>query len=327
MKKLKTSSIAEILNITNNNLLLLNQYIAAQPAHEYTGEILENTTNYQLLLYQSLQQSDDHICLFIPSFINKPYIFDLHDNSFLKKLADKGLKSVLLAWKEEAYKKLNFDDYLKIIDDIIASLAKRYKKISLAGYCLGGILALKAAENTSYKLESLHFIATPIDFSKLPYNIPNISNTQLFWLEKMQLYTPYIPSTFFQTLFFTISFAQLSKKYFYLDSSKINDDFIAVERWINDANFLNTVCYIHVLKDFFIGNQLMNQTTITKELKIYGYVAQNDLICSSNSTIALKNIFPPAVIKIFNTGHIGLLLSKSHNIADELVHNVKNLRK
>jgi len=102
--------------------------------------------------------------VFVPSLINPPFILDLAaDNSLLRWLAGQGVRPLLLDWgtpgRDDAA--LDIADHVEtLLLPLIDALGER---VALAGYCLGGTMALAAA--CLRDVAGLALIATPWHFS------------------------------------------------------------------------------------------------------------------------------------------------------------------
>jgi polyhydroxyalkanoate synthase len=178
--------------------------------------------------------------LFVPSLINRAYILDLSpDDSMLRWLAGQGVHPYLLdwGWPGEAERKFTLTDY--IAGRLERAIAKIQGPVVLAGYCMGGLLALAAALRQPEKISALALLATPWDFHAAdPAQAKSLSDT-LPMLEPMLQFSGALPIDALQTLFTMIdpfgvgekyrSFAQLDK------SSTRARRFVAMEDWLADG--------------------------------------------------------------------------------------------
>lgn len=105
--------------------------------------------------------------LFVPSLINPPSILDLPERSLLRWLADEGSVRPLLldwGWDLESRSALSIADHVEaILLPLIRDLGERP---ALVGYCLGGTMALAAAEPGG--APAVAAIAAPWRFSAFP---------------------------------------------------------------------------------------------------------------------------------------------------------------
>jgi polyhydroxyalkanoate synthase len=104
------------------------------------------------------------LVVFVPSLINPPTVLDLApDNSLLRWLATQGLHPLMVDWGEldEADMALRLADMVS--ERVVPLLRSIQAPFALAGYCLGGTLALAAAGLVAPTRIAL--VATPWHFS------------------------------------------------------------------------------------------------------------------------------------------------------------------
>lgn len=103
--------------------------------------------------------------LFVPSLVNRAHVLDLDEGaSMLRFLAGQGLRPLLLDWGWPGAAERRFT-----LTDVIAgrlerALAALPEPVVLAGYCMGGLLALGAALRRPDRVRALALLATPWDF-------------------------------------------------------------------------------------------------------------------------------------------------------------------
>lgn len=107
--------------------------------------------------------------LFVPSLINRAYILDLSErHSLLRWLARHGVNPWLVDWgyPGETERRFGLDDYIagRLLRALDAALALTGRPVALAGYCMGGLLALAAAQRRRRQVTGLALLATPWDF-------------------------------------------------------------------------------------------------------------------------------------------------------------------
>ena len=100
----------------------------------------------------------------IPSLINPPFILDLMpDNSLLRWLANQGFRPFLLDWGTPGPAERNMDVTAHVEQLLLPLIAKFEEPPVLAGYCLGGTIAMAAA--CAVPVAGLAMIAAPWRFS------------------------------------------------------------------------------------------------------------------------------------------------------------------
>ncbi len=178
--------------------------------------------------------------LFIPSLVNRAYILDLMPQaSMLRWLAGNGVHPYLLdwGWPGELERNFTLTDY--IAGRLERAIAAISGPVILAGYCMGGLLAIASASRLPAKITALALLATPWDFhAGNPEQARSLSRT-LTMLEPTMRVCGTLPIDALQTLFTMIdpegvgekfrSFAGLDK------ASARAQKFVAMEDWLADG--------------------------------------------------------------------------------------------
>ncbi|WP_420141680.1 alpha/beta fold hydrolase, partial [Sphingomonas sp.] len=101
--------------------------------------------------------------LFVPSLINPPDVLDLdHDRSLLRWLATQGVRPLLLDWGHPTDDERDLSVAGHVEAMLLPLLDAIGGPVTLAGYCLGGTMALAAAARRP--VSGLALIATPWRF-------------------------------------------------------------------------------------------------------------------------------------------------------------------
>ncbi len=101
--------------------------------------------------------------VFVPSLINPPTVLDLaEDNSMLRWLTQHGVRPLLLDWGEPGADELRFGLDAMITERLVPLLRGLGTPVAVAGYCMGGTMALAAAALTP--VTRLALLATPWRF-------------------------------------------------------------------------------------------------------------------------------------------------------------------
>src|SRR6516164_492968 len=109
------------------------------------------------------------VVLVVPSLINRYYVLDiLEERSFLRHLADQGLRPFVVDWGAPGARERLFDltDYISGRLETAFTAATRIAgaPIAVVGYCMGGLLALALALRRQREVACLALLATPWDF-------------------------------------------------------------------------------------------------------------------------------------------------------------------
>jgi polyhydroxyalkanoate synthase len=195
--------------------------------------------------------------LFIPSLINPPDVLDLaEDNSLLRWLSGAGVRPLLVDWgaprKEEH--DLGIAGHVEaLLLPLLASLGER---VVLAGYCLGGTMALAAAARHS--VAGLALIAAPWRFS----GFPDTARADLLALWRQARPAAealgMLPMEVLQTSFWRLDPARTVSKFEAFGAmepgSAAARGFVALEDWANDGPPLTLAAGRELLEDFFAND-------------------------------------------------------------------------
>ena len=130
----------------------------------------------RLLHYRSINKDTQdkkraHPLLIIYAPINRFHIMDIsQERSVVKSLLSKGVDVYLLDWGypgwEDSSKSLT--DYVNYVRDTIQDIMDKTgtNKVSILGYCWGGIIALIYSALNNQNVRTLTLMAVPVDFSK-----------------------------------------------------------------------------------------------------------------------------------------------------------------
>jgi len=190
--------------------------------------------------------SDAPVVLAIPSLVNPAYILDLkQDHSLMRMLAEQGIHGLLLDWTTPGVEETGFglEDYiLKRLVPLIRQIQARLRrKIHLLGYCMGGNLALAAAQilQGGGRLGNLTLIATPWDFHRSqPPHLATLT-AHFMAMAPFVRHSDAVPMNIMQMFFFSLD-PTLSdrkfRKFYHLDpASDQARHFVAIEAWANDG--------------------------------------------------------------------------------------------
>ena len=163
----------DFLNIcmSDNASFVVGENIARTP-----GQVVFENDLFQLVQYNPTRESSQQVpLLFVPSWVNKFYVFDLSEkNSMVKWALDQGTTVFMISWvnPDASHRHYGFNEYLQ--SGLFTAL-NQVKQISGAetvngvGYCLGGaLLAAGAAYLSKTKDSSLNsatYLATSFDFT------------------------------------------------------------------------------------------------------------------------------------------------------------------
>ncbi len=259
--------------------------------------------------------------LFIPSLINRAYILDLMPGgSMLRWLAEHGAHAYLLdwGWPGEAERQFSLTDY--IAGRLERALAAIPGPLVLAGYCMGGLLALAAALRQPAKTRALALLATPWDFHAADPATAKRLGESLSVLEPMLKFSGTLPIDALQTLFTMVDPHGVGEKYrsfAELDpASPRARRFVAMEDWLADGVPLAAPVAREALGGWYGGN-----TPATGRWRVAGLavdpagltaprfcaIPARDRLVPPESARALAALLPGATVVAPAAGHIGMI--------------------
>jgi polyhydroxyalkanoate synthase len=178
--------------------------------------------------------------LFIPSLINRAYILDLmEDASMLRWCAAAGLHPYLLdwGWPGETERGFTLTDY--IAGRLERAIAQISGPVILAGYCMGGLLALAAALRQPEKIRALALLATPWDFHAADASLAKRITDALPALDAMMRVSGTLPIDALNTLFAMLDPQGVGDKFRdFAGQDKTSaraKKFVAIEDWLADG--------------------------------------------------------------------------------------------
>jgi polyhydroxyalkanoate synthase len=215
--------------------------IAAYRADPYTREVRDppvvwEESETRLMDYGGAGPA----VLFVPSLINRAYILDLmEDASMLRWCAGQGMHPYLLdwGWPGETERGFTLTDY--IAGRLERAIGAIPGPVILAGYCMGGLLALAAAQRLPAKIQALALLATPWDFHAADPEIGRRMSEALPVLEPMMRFSNTLPIDALNTLFAMLDPHGVGNKYRdFAGQDKTSArarKFVAMEDWLADG--------------------------------------------------------------------------------------------
>ena len=176
----------------------------------------------------------------VPSLINPPRVLDLAEgNSLLAHLATSGLRPLLVDWGTPGAEECGFDLADHVTARLLPLIAAIGEPVALAGYCLGGTLALAAtARAVPGQVTRLALLATPWRFDG--YDDAARSEMADYWRRVEPLATALgaLPMDLLQPAFWSLDPAALAAKFerfAALPPGAATDAFVTLEDWANDG--------------------------------------------------------------------------------------------
>ena len=258
--------------------------------------------------------------LFVPSLVNRASVLDLAPGqSMMRFFADAGCRTLLLDWGWPGALERGFGlaDYIARLERALAAQAQ---PVILVGYCMGGLLALAAAQRVPDRVTSLALLATPWDFHAGTEGRAEALARLLPLLEPAMALTGTLPIDGLQTLFTMLDPFGVGDKYRRfgkLDQTSARAaSFVAIEDWLNDGVPLAAPVAREVLEGWYGENrpvrgawQVDGKSVRPEQLRLPSFVAipARDRIVPPESAELLASAIPGATVIRPAAGHVGMV--------------------
>lgn len=303
--------------------------IAAYRADPYVREMRDPPVLWEEQESRLLDYGEPHsegggpAVLFIPSLINRAYILDLMEGgSMLRWLTAEGLHPYLLdwGWPGEVERHFTLTDY--IAGRLERAMAAIPGPVILAGYCMGGLLALAAALRAqgTGKISGLALLATPWDFhAEDPAAARRVAEA-LPALEPMLQFNGTLPIDALNTLFAMVDPFGVGNKYRDFAAQDKTQArarrFVAMEDWLADGVPLAAPVAREALGGWYGANTpgrgawrvaglVVNPATFS--LPAFCAIPARDRLVPAASARALAEKLPQVSIIEPSAGHIGMV--------------------
>lgn len=252
--------------------------------------------------------------LLVPSLINPPRILDLDEQvSLTAAIARMGRRVLLLDWgKAEGRAGLSVAAHVE--DLLIPLLRSIGEPVALIGYCLGGTMAIAAANLVP--CERVVTLAAPWNFSRYPES--SCSALQDMWRHSEAASREFgaLPMEVLQASFWSIDPERTVRKfaeYASLDpASPEARRFVELEEWANEGEPLPYPAAKELIEDLF-GRDLSGSGEW-----IVGAQAVSDKLASPTLHFTAERdlIAPPATVAngevvAISTGHVGMIVGSA----------------
>lgn len=264
------------------------------------------------------------VLLVVPSLVNRSWVLDLSEQrSMLRWLATHGLHPILLDWGTPGPVELDFSlsDYVNRLDRALAVLDQ---PVILAGYCMGGLLAVASAQRNKALVCALALLATPWDFhAPDPERAARVAAC-VDLLEPVLALGQGMPVDALQSLFALLDPWGIAAKYRAFahlppDSPKA-ERFVALEDWLNDGIALAEPVARECLTGWYGANAPMlgtwridGEPVDPGRLSCPAFVAipSRDRIVPPESAEPLARLIPGATRHAPAAGHVGMVAGAS----------------
>jgi polyhydroxyalkanoate synthase subunit PhaC len=262
--------------------------------------------------------------LFVPSLVNRAYVLDLTpDHSMLRFLAAAGIRPLLLDWGWPGVVERGFtlSDYIagRLERALLETNRLAGSPPVLAGYCMGGTLAVAAAARRPDLVRALALLAAPWDFHADGGKAETEVARLLPMLEPLLEFNATLPIDALQTLFTMLDPFGVGEKY--RAFAKLDPDserarlFVALEDWLNDGVPLAAPVARECLAGWYGANMpcrgewlVEGEAVDPSRLRLPAFVVapERDRIVPPESARPLAQRIRGAILHSPNAGHIGM---------------------
>lgn len=294
------------------------------------SEIIPMNGRYHLLHYKSNKENHKKTpILIVYSLINRHYILDLlPEVSVVKHFIDAGFDVYATDWETPSTfdKDLTLENYIhEYVENSVNKVREitGYEKITLFGYCWGGIFSLIYSTMHPQTVKNLVLHATPLDLEKPDTIIEKW--TQRIVPDIMVDKLGNVPGQLLNFSFMMRNPLENILKYpnYFQKPRSVEEikQFFAIESWLYDSRPISGKVYSEIIKKIYHQNQLIKgQMQVGKRkvnlenlkmpvLNIVG--TSDDLVPPDSSKYVMCEI--PSLDKElieYPTGHVGLCISK-----------------
>lgn len=280
--------------------------------------------------------------LILPAWIMKYYILDLSpNNSLVKWLVHQGHTVFMISWRnpDGNDRDLGMDDYYRqgamaAIDKVSAICPKT--KINLAGYCLGGTLAMITAaameRDADNRLNSLTLFAAQGDFSEAGELMLFVTESEVSFLKNMMWNQGYLDTKQMAGSF------QMLRAYDLIWSKMIQDYMHGMRRgmidltaWNADTTRMPYKMHSEYLEKLFLNNDfakghfLVEGKTIAAEnirVPIFAVGAENDHVAPWHSVYKIHLMTKSTITFVLTSGghNAGIVSEPGHKGRTYSIH-------
>jgi polyhydroxyalkanoate synthase len=182
--------------------------------------------------------------LAVPSLINRAYVLDLMpETSLLRHLARHGVRPLLVDWGAPGAEERGFDLTAYIVGRLeaaaVAAVALTGRRLTVLGYCMGGLLAVALAQRRPDLVASLVLLATPWDFHAERAEHARLLGRVTDALQRGFAGLGEVPVDVLQMFFLANDPLTAARKFTALaaqpEGGEAERRFVALEDWLNDG--------------------------------------------------------------------------------------------
>ena len=266
--------------------------------------------------------------LVVPSLINRAYVLDLKaDTSFLRDLASRGWRPLLVDWDRPGAEERGFDVTAYVAGRLEAALDAACDvaggQVPVLGYCMGGTLSVALAQRRPRDVAALAVLAAPWDFHADEAAQATLVGQMGRALDPMLQLHGELPVDMIQSLFNGLDPHTAVRKFLTFGrmdpQSGKAEAFVALEDWLNDGVPLAGAVARTCLTDWYGANtpargawRVAGRPVDPRGIRCPALVIApgGDRIVPPASATALGTAIPRAETWTPSLGHIGMVVSR-----------------
>ncbi|MBM4354066.1 MAG: alpha/beta fold hydrolase [Deltaproteobacteria bacterium] len=310
-----------------NGVQLATGAIKAPETGTTPHEVVLEVAGCRLLRYtDDTHRRHRHPVLFVPSLVNRAYVLDLvPDRSVVRYLQAAGFAVYLLDWgiPGTGDRTTTLGDYVEGRLDLAVDRIRQREKVSpvLAGYCMGGSLAMMHAALHPEKVATLVLLATPVDFEEAgllrTWARSSAFNLDAF-VDSSGLVSPDVLNMAFTMLKPSGQARNLYSLWKYGWSKDFLRSYLAISKWVNDPVPVAGEAFREYVQQWYRENRVMtgglsaggrNVDFGRITCPVLNVIAKSDHIIPPPCSMAADKVFKGSrkfENQVFAVGHIGL---------------------
>jgi polyhydroxyalkanoate synthase len=254
--------------------------------------------------------------LLVPSLINPPRILDLdQDVSLTEAVARMGRRCLLLDWGKSAERsELTVAGHIERL--LLPLLRELGEPVALIGYCLGGTMAIAAANIAP--CERVITLAAPWNFSQYPEGSSRALRDMWRHSESAAKQLGALPMEVLQAAFWSLDPARTVKKFAEFGRLDPTSDearrFVELEEWANEGEALPYPAAKELIEELFgkdrpgLGQWSVAGTAVSDALDLPSLhlTATRDLIAPPATA-------PAGSVVGIDSGHVGMIVGSARS--------------
>lgn len=254
--------------------------------------------------------------MLVPSLINPPRILDLdEDVSLTRAIAEMGRRTILLDWGEASERsELSVAGH---IEQLLLPLLRRMEQpIALVGYCLGGTMAIAAAN--LIPVERVITLAAPWHFTGYPERSHRALHEMWQQSHTAAKSLGALPMEVLQAAFWSLDPQRTVRKFADFRHLDAQSDkarrFVELEEWANDGEPLPYPAAKELIEELFNADRAGHGAW-----KVGGQTASDRLAVPAWHLTAERDLIAPpetaaaGVIVSIASGHVGMIVGSARH--------------